>query len=324
MEVVIIGAGGMGSVHARNWAKFDDVKLSIYDHDRTKAERLASLHKASVPTDVNACFEATQVWDICTPTPRHLDDLLRGLAANKIVACEKPLVRSWDDVRRLKEAAKNSKGTVIPCHVVRNFSHYRKAHDLIKAGKIGLPAAITMHRGGRTPSGTQGWFLDHSMSGGVLLDLAIHEFDWLLWTFGPVLEVMARSTASQSGSGPDYALTTLKFESGAVATVESSWLNYQGFRTAFDISGSEGLIQHDSHLEASLTASDKSGVVFESGLSPEEDPYYRQTRAIYQFAKGESEPAISLGEGIAAVTVSLAALDSAKENTTLRLSSDPR
>lgn len=309
----------MGAVHARNWAKFSDVKLSIYDHDRTKAERLASLHGASVASDVNACLSSAIVWDICTPTPRHLDDILRGLRQNKIVACEKPLVRNWSDIQRVKEAAKESKGTVIPCHVVRNFSHFRRAHDLVQAGKIGKPAALTMHRGGRTPSGTQGWFLDHALSGGILLDLAIHEFDWLLWTIGPVVELTSRSIASQTGTGADYALTTLKFESGAVATVESSWLNYQGFHTTFDLSGSEGLIQHDSKLEASLTASDKSGVIYESALSTEEDPYFKQTKSIYEFALGSAEPAISLNEGIQAVAVSLAAIESARDRKTVQL-----
>ncbi len=319
MDVIVVGAGGMGSVHARNWARYEDVNLKIYDRDLSKSQKLASETNGSAVEDFKGSLQASSILDICTPTPFHLEYLLEGLRENKIIACEKPLVRSEAEIEALSEAVKSSHGQVIPCHVVRNFPPYLAAHRAIKDGKIGTPAAITMHRGGRTPSGSQEWFLDHCLSGGVLLDLAIHDFDWLIWTLGPAAEVTSRSISSKTGTGPDYALTTIKFESGAVATVESSWLDLQGFHTWFDISGSEGLLQHDSKKEASVILGKGTGMIYESSLCQPDDPYTKQTDSIYRVAKFKEAPAVQFEEGIQAVRLSLASIESAKNLSTVSL-----
>ncbi len=82
--------------------------------------------------------------------------------------------------------------------------------------------------------------MDHQRSGGVLVDLAIHDFDWLRWTFGEVVSVSSRSVASKSMKGPDYALTVLKHESGTVSHVETTWMDPAGFSTSFEVAGSYG------------------------------------------------------------------------------------
>ncbi|PMZ00384.1 gfo/Idh/MocA family oxidoreductase, partial [Pseudomonas sp. FW306-02-F02-AB] len=80
----------------------------------------------------------------------------------------------------------------------------------------------------------------------------IHDFDWLRWTLGEVKSLYSRSVQARHGEGPDYCLTTLTFESGAIAHVESTWMDPSGFRTTFEVAGSAGLIQHDSRETSSL------------------------------------------------------------------------
>src|SRR5688572_21354255 len=109
-----------------------------------------------------------------------------------------------------------------------------------------------MRRGGGQPKGEGMWFRDYERSGGVLLDLAVHDFDWLRWTLGEISQVYSRSLGITRGSGPDYALTTLSFASGAVAHVESTWMDPSGFRVAVEVAGSEGIIEYDSRLTPSL------------------------------------------------------------------------
>src|SRR5207247_11393300 len=87
------------------------------------------------------------------------------------------------------------------------------------------------------------------------MDLAIHDYDWIRWTFGEVKQVFAQSLTFRDIPELDYSLTTLTLESGALAHVEGTWADPGGFRVAFEISGSEGFIEHDSRLSQSLRTS---------------------------------------------------------------------
>jgi predicted dehydrogenase len=154
--------------------------------------------------------------------------------------------------------------------------------------------------------------MDHQRSGGVLVDLAIHDFDWLRWTFGDVKTVYSRSTAVGKGSGPDYALTVLTHDSGAISHVESTWLDPAGFSTSFEIAGSEGLLAYHSRHAASLSVSVTGRSTYEANMAPMDDPYYQELRAFLESVeKGEPAP-VGIEEGFHALAISLAALESAR------------
>jgi predicted dehydrogenase len=161
--------------------------------------------------------------------------------------------------------------------------------------------------------------MDHEKSGGALLDLAIHDFDWLYWTFGKIKFLYSRSLSSQAGQGPDYALTTLTFESGAVAHVEATWMDPGGFRTSFDIAGSEGLLEFDSRKTAALKTATAEGIVYEPSVAAVEDPYYLELRAFLEAVKNGTEVPISGRDGLMALRISLAAAESAKSGRVVTL-----
>ena len=154
--------------------------------------------------------------------------------------------------------------------------------------------------------------MDHARSGGVLLDLAIHDFDWLRWTLGEVKTLYSRSVQARHGSGPDYGLTTLTFDSGAIAHVESTWMDPSGFRTTFEVAGSDGLIQHDSRETASLRTHTVGGTALDMNLSVTDDPYYKQLAAFFDALSNGSTVPVSAYEGAMALSISLAAIDSAQ------------
>lgn len=319
MKVLLVGAGGMGRVHARSWKQIPDVELTIFDTTWTKADELARAHGAGRATSFAAGIDECDAVDICTPTPQHFDYALQAAKAGKAVLCEKPILRTLERADELKEAVAQSGSLFMPGHVVRFFPNYRKAHDLIVAGEIGRPAAFTLHRGGKGPVGTDAWFQDESLSGGVLLDLAIHDFDWLLWTIGPVAELTSRRVDMKEVAGRDFALTTLKFECGAVAVVESTWMDPSGFHTWFDLSGSNGLLQHDSREESSLSLNAGSRSGWENPRAPGTDPYYLECKALRDAFVGEAPLAVTLDEGLAALKVSLAAIESARLKKSVRI-----
>jgi predicted dehydrogenase len=154
--------------------------------------------------------------------------------------------------------------------------------------------------------------MDHSRSGGVLLDLAIHDFDWLRWVLGEVKCLYSRSVGASTGTGPDYALTTLTFDSGAIAHVESTWMDPSGFRTTFEVAGSGGLIQHDSRSVATVRVVTSDGAQLAQPTVTGEDPYYLQLEAFMQAVKEGKPVPVTAQDGAMALSIALAACESAK------------
>lgn len=154
--------------------------------------------------------------------------------------------------------------------------------------------------------------MDHHRSGGVLIDLAIHDFDWLRWTLGEVKHLYSRSLGAKTMQGPDYALTTLTFESGAVAHVETTWMDPSGFRVTFEVAGSGGLIQYDSRDTSILQTHVGGKVAKESPVAPLDDPYYRELRGFLTAVSDGTPLPVTGYDGLMALSIALAALESAK------------
>lgn len=317
MRVGIIGTGGMGNVHARHYARMTDVQLFAFDQDTAKLEGFANTHGATGVASFEALLDAVDVLDICLPTHLHREYSLQAFAAKKALLLEKPMARTVAECRELVAAADAAGVPFGVAHVVRYFPEHNLAHRLVKQGQVGTPAAVRMRRGGKAPVGSDRWFEDAGKSGGVILDLAIHELDWLRWTLGEVTQVYARSVRLGSRlegaqfSG-DYALITLTFESGAVGHVEATWMDPAGFRTTFEIAGSGGLIEFDSRENASLRLATEAGTRAEGNFADHDDPYYRQAKGFLDAVRSGSPVPVSGRDGLAAVAIAEAAIQSAE------------
>lgn len=318
MRIAIVGAGGMGNVHARHHRNIPNTEASVFDVDPARRKEVADRWNLGQLES----FEAALVWadivDVCVPTPLHLDLGLKVIAAGKALLMEKPLAGNVADSAKLLEAAQRANVPLMPAHVVRFFPEFRRGHDVVVAGGVGKPAAARTRRGGGMPKGAGLWFADHSQSGGVLLDLAIHDFDWLRWTLGEVKSLYARSVGVQKGGGPDYALTTLQFDSGAVAHSEATWMDPSGFRTAFEVCGDGGMIEFDSRLTPILRThrANEDGSLLSSAnegpFDPGDDPYFRELSGFVDAVRNGTPPPISGLDGLLAVAIAEAALESAR------------
>lgn len=312
MRIGLLGAGGIGRVHARQYARRGDVELFIHDREPAHVAALAESSGGTPVDSIEALIERSDAIDVCLPTPLHREVGLKAIAAGRAVLMEKPLTRNFDEGLELVEAAERANVPLMAAQVVRFFADFARGHDLVKGGAVGTPAAARTRRGGRAPKGSEGWYGDLERSGGVLLDLAVHDFDWLRWTLGEVSHLYARSVGLQDNHGPDYALTTLTFDSGAVAHVEATWMDPAGFRTTFEVAGSDGLISHDSRNNAALRTATETGVATDNGLLPEDDPYYREIDGFVTALRHGTPVPVPGREGLAALAISLAAIESAK------------
>lgn len=313
MRVGILGAGGMGNAHARHYARMSDVDVIFFERSSDRAKEFAEKHSVRPCKSADDLMSEADIVDICLPTDLHCEYALRSIAAGRATLVEKPIAGTLEEGARLIEAAAKVNVPLGTAQVVRYFPEFKHGHDLVISGKVGTPAAARTRRGGAAPKGgSDNWFMDHHRSGGVLIDLAVHDFDWLRWTLGEVKSLFSRSVGAKSMKGPDYALTTLTFDSGAVAHVEATWMDPSGFRTTFEVCGSGGMIEFDSRRAPSLKTSTEGKVANEAPLGPQDDPYYRELRDFVDAITNEKQPPVTGSDGLMALSIGLAALESAQ------------
>ena len=317
MKVGLLGAGKMGGVHGRQYAQMPDIEIMAYDTDPEPLSALVNETGATACGSADELIADADFVDVCLPTDRHLSHVMAAIKAGKTTLTEKPMGRTLAECRQMIEASESTGVTLGVAHVVRTFPEHALAHKQVLEGAIGRVASVRMRRGGTAPYGSEGWFQDFDRSGGVFLDLAVHEFDWLLWTLGPCTLVCANSvTLGKRVAGAefegDYGTATLSFACGAIAHVEATWLDPGGFRTVLEVSGSDGCIEFDSRMEPVLRSNTGSGTKTESHTAPCDDPYRLELAAFVECVRTGGPPPVTAREGAAAVAVAEAAIMSAQ------------
>lgn len=310
----------MGNTHANKYRQMPDVELAAFDVDPERLSAFCSKTGAELRDSLDHLIETSDIVDICLPTHLHLATAGHAIHAGKAVFVEKPMAGNVADCKQMIQAAERAGVLLMPGQVVRFFPEFVAGRRLVHSGSIGTPAAARTRRGGKAPVGAGGWFKDAEKSGGILLDLAVHDFDWLRWTLGEVKEVYSRTlqirpewlNEHQPPEVGDYALTTLTFASGCIAHVETTWLDPGGSRATFEVCGSEGMIEFDSRQAATLRTTTADGSRLEAPLAPDDDPYYLQLRSLVDAVRTRTQPPVSAWDGLAAVAIAEAAIESAK------------
>lgn len=245
VRVGIVGAGYIAHAHAAGYAATPGVEIvGVADPVAPKAEALAHTVGAVAHRDIADLFAAgLDAVSICTPSPTHAGLVEAATTAGVHVLCEKPIARSLADARRVVAAAARASTIVMIGHVSRFEPDHARARDVIAAGAIGEVRMLSQSIVGPAPTWSQdSWLLDHERSGGPLIDLAIHSFDFLAWASGSQ-PVRVQAVASETAAGPaTYVLVTLRYANGAIGLVEASWGHppAYGFQVATEISGAGG------------------------------------------------------------------------------------
>lgn len=310
----------MGRVHADCFAKMENAELvAVSDAVPEASERLASIYGIRAFSSAEQMIDEADfdVLDICLPTFEHARHMELGALAGKHICCEKPMCRTLDECRKVISACHDAGVSLFIAHVVRWFPEFRRAKDLIQSGAIGSPSVVRTSRGGGTRMSKDSWFASTELSGGVVLDTLIHDFDWLLWTFGPVERVFARGLAWSSMQERDHALVTLRFKNGVIGHVEGTWAAADEFRTSFEVAGDGGLIDYSSAKTAPLAIAlwskkdDAQAVTIPVGESAE-SPYFLELKHFIDCLDSGCQPDVSPEDAMAAVEVALAAVESVK------------
>lgn len=328
MKIGIAGAGFMGTTHAQAWSDTDAQITGIVAETMEEAQPLASQYEATVYTNFAAMLVDVDVVDICTPTHLHYEMVLEAAAHGVHVICEKPLARTVAQASEMVVACREAGIKLLVAHVVRFFPEYALAKASVEAGNIGRPGVIRLSRGSYRPKKPVGnWFLDESKSGGILMDLMIHDFDYARWIAGEVESVFAKKVSSgHPEAAIDYGLAILRHRNGTLSHVTGAWAYPPPtFRTHIEIAGDGGLIEFDSDatspIQSLLLRTDHDAAP-DVGLpsSPlSESPYTTQIKEFFTSLQTGTPARVSAEDGLAAVQISEAAIQSAETGKAVEL-----
>jgi UDP-N-acetylglucosamine 3-dehydrogenase len=313
MQVGLVGAGFMGGVHLTAYAAIPEVEVVGVADARIEAavagaEMVGARPYASYEELVAA--EDVEVVDVCLPTAFHRDLALRAAGEGRHVILEKPIARTIEDAQEILEAFSGDGPRLFVGHVVRFFPEYVGIKEKIDAGDLGTVGVVRTSRRSPFLLGWNDWYADWRVSGGVLLDLVIHDFDFLRWALGEVERVYARGMLGREYNRLDYVLVTLRFESGAIAHVEGHW-GYPGpFNYSIEVAGSSALITVNSTEPAPLELIGDAAGGEAPGLASGKSPYEEELRHFVHCVATGEQPVVQPHDACEALKISLAATES--------------
>jgi len=327
LRLGIVGAGTIGTVHGLASRETDETSVIAVasrsvGHARDLADRLgARVHDSPEALMLDPEIDAVVV---ASPTFTHETYALLAAANGKHVICEKPLARNLASAEKMVAAAERAGVKLLAAHVVRFFPEFASLRQAVLDGQVGNPGVVRMSRAAAFPRGTGEWRNRPDLSGGVILDMALHDLDWLLWTFGPAKRVYAKGLYNRGYSFLDYALITVRLASGTIAHVEGSWAETQGFRTHGEVAGDAGLLTYDSDETEVLSValhqppSTPPGVAVPTSYTAT-SPYVLQLERSARCIRGTADPMTTPKEALDTLRLSLAALESVETGQPITL-----
>ncbi len=246
VNVAVVGLGFMGVTHIKAYAKIKHARLAaICDAVRLPANGDFSTISGNFGTgdplkldmtgikatkDLNELLAdpAIDLIDLCVPTPAHVKLATLALRAGKHVICEKPLARTSAQAREIVAAASQARGYFLPAMCMRFWPGWSWLKTAIEQETYGKLKAARFRRVGEPPAwGREGYF-NGAASGGALLDLHIHDADFVQFLFGRPRAVHSQGFSHYSGA-IDHVVTQYTVASGASVSAEGSWMMSDGF-----------------------------------------------------------------------------------------------
>lgn len=325
MRVGLLGAGLIGQAHLAAYARIPEAELvGVAD---ARPESAAGAVAATGARFYNSyeelvANEDVDLVDICLPTALHKDAALEAARDGKHVILEKPMARNLEDAREIIGAFEKSGTRLFVGQVVRFFPEYARIKEMYDAGDLGEVGVVRTNRKSGFLHGWNDWYADRRASGGVMVDMLIHDFDFLRWMLGPVERVYARSSFGHEYARLEYALVTLRFRGGAIAHVEGHWGWPDPFCYGIEVAGTSALVTVDSTKQKPLTVVTGAGAG-ENGNSPDravgKSPFQVEIEHFVRCAITGAEARVGGEDGYEALRIGLAAVLSAETGKPVKL-----
>lgn len=246
VKIGIVGLGFMAATHIRAYQKIPAAQIVALcspsgrhlDGDFTNvAGNIATGDPLKLDvTNIQGFREFSQMLampgldlvDICSPTGTHLALAKAALAAGKHVLCEKPMARTSAEAREMATAAKAAGRILMPAMALRFWPEWAWLREAIQENRYGRALGARFRRMAEPPAWGHKHFGNGALSGGALLDLHIHDTDFVQFAFGRPSAVYSRGYTKHTGA-IDHVVTQYEVASGAIVHAEGSWAMAPGF-----------------------------------------------------------------------------------------------
>ncbi|MCM8806468.1 MAG: Gfo/Idh/MocA family oxidoreductase [Candidatus Omnitrophica bacterium] len=266
IKVGIIGAGFMGSMHATVYSQLPDVKIvGIADIRGEKAKSLATKFKTIAYFDPDQLInrEDVNLIDICLPTYLHKEFVIKAAEAKKDIICEKPIALTVEDANEMIKVCEKNKVRFAIAHVLRFWPEYKYLKDIYDRGAYGQLLTISMRRVSPLPTWAwQDWLLSQEKSGGALVDLHIHDTDFLLYLLKTKPKKIYTKIKRKNGLDA-HVFSIFTFENGVIAEVEGGFdfpCNFP-FEMSYTAKFEKATVDFNSNKSPSLIIYEHSGKI---------------------------------------------------------------
>lgn len=303
MRIGIIGFGFMGRMHFGCWSLLPNTEVvAICDANPDLMSTFGktvgnipglpdtlSASNIAIYNSVDRMLESEQLdaVSITLPTYLHADfscDLLRrGLH----VLCEKPMALNLRECDQMIAAAAQTGRKLMIAQCIRFWPAYAHTRDIIQSGQYGKVYSARFQRFSSRPSWSRdNWLMDKTQSGGMPLDLHIHDADYVQSLFGMPIAVSSRALHEPV----DHIETQYRYDSDRLVTAEASWLASSsfGFRMNFEVLLEQASILYDSSRDPAYLVYPNDGEPFTPPLSPK-DGYYHEIDYFSRWIQGVIE-----------------------------------
>jgi myo-inositol 2-dehydrogenase/D-chiro-inositol 1-dehydrogenase len=330
VKIAVIGTGRMGSVHVRNIARLipEADLVAVCDIRPEVAQAVADecgiqrvvkdYHDLLVDPDIEAIL-------IASSTDTHAFIMKDVAAAGKHIFCEKPLALELDKIDDALAAVAKS-GVKLQVGFNRRFDKsFQRVKEIVDSGEIGRPCILRITN--RDPDFPSMEFL--RVSGGIFLDLAIHDFDMVRFQMGEVKEIYAAGGVLiepklNEFNDVDTDVVILKFDNGAVGTIDNSRKAVYGYDQRLEVFCSNGTALANNEAETVTVKGNRDGFLsakppyfFMQRYAP---CYVEEVRQFVNCVHDDKTTPTNGADGRAAVVLGYAAWKSLRENRPVKIS----
>jgi predicted dehydrogenase len=252
VRIGIVGAGDMGRTHARYYSRMKNVEIAgIVARTETRARKLADELNAPWIPDYQKLLddETVDAIDICNPSGLHKEYVVEALNQGKHVFCETPIALTIADADAMVSAAKTASRILMVAQVMRLVGASAFVRNEVVSGRLGRP--FVAYAGRFSP---RFWSKENPRSfdvyGNVVVEMMIHDFDFLNWMLGMPRQISGTGFVGSSGSF-EHVFVSLQYEE-AIALVEGGAMmpNSFPFSTSLRVVCDEGALDLDFHVSS--------------------------------------------------------------------------
>ncbi len=333
VNVGVIGAGRIGQIHARNIKfRIPGAKLhAIADVNFEAAQRVAAELEVPVETSDHRQLmedECIQAIVVCSSTDTHAGMIIEAAMAGKHIFCEKPIALQMDKINEALSAVRKA-DVKLQVGFNRRFDpSFRKVKELVSSGRIGVPQLLRISS--RDPEPPP---LDYvKCSGGLFLDMMIHDFDMARFLMGEeVTELMATGhclidPAIGKCGDVDTAVVLLKFQSGALGTIDNSRQAVYGYDQRVEIFGSRGSVVVGNKTPTEVTIHNADSIQSDKPLhfflERYQEAYLSEMNEFVTCVLDNKPPSVGGADGKISVAMGYAALESVNSGRFVKIKWD--